>query len=125
MLHDNKIEKYMVDCKNRKIDMYTITEDGTNELLRFENVWGYHFYHDAFGNIILDIETVMPNIIINDLHDELKEGFRLSGAFGPGADNLEQLPALLEEQGYKGFLISSSLGLEGWVIARSATIFNE
>ena len=88
----------------------------------FKGVQGYHFENDAFGNIILDVETVAVDQFLKEHSTEISESYRMAGAYGPWASNLETAPAHLLGQGIQGFILSSSIGLSGWVLAREISI---
>ena len=51
---------------------------------------------------------------------ELAESYRMSGAPGTWAADLDSAPRVLLEQGVQAFVLSSSYGLSGWVLATSA-----
>ncbi len=90
----------------------------------FEGVQGHHFENDAFGNIILGVETVSVKNLLTEFGSEISESYRMAGSPGPWAADLSSAPDYLRERGIKGFTISSSYGLSGWVLAGEISIVN-
>lgn len=65
----------------------------------FKGVEGYHFENDAFGNIAFDVETVALDQFLKEFSQGLSESYRMAGAPGPWAANLETASGYLLEQG--------------------------
>ena len=82
---------------------------------------GYHFENDAFGNIIFDLEAVTIAGFVSEYRDELAKSRRYGGV-GTWASDLAAAPRVLSEQGIQAYVLSSSLGLSGWVLAREAFV---
>jgi len=125
-VHDNLLVSYEVRCDARAILLRT-EHRGQLEPTEFVNVifkgvQGYRFENDAFGNIILDVETVSIDQFLKEHGTEISESYRMAGAPGPWAANLETASDFLLEQGIQGFILSSSHGLSGWVLAREIAI---
>ena len=87
----------------------------------FSGVDGYHFENDAFGNVIFDLENVPTAGFVLEYRDELAESHRYGGV-GTWASDLDSAPQVLSEQGIQAYVLSSSLGLSGWVLAREAFV---
>jgi|GEM_PF-890256 hypothetical protein len=125
-IHDNYLISYEVRCKDREIILqteydyeslpYEVTE------VVFRGVQGYKFENDAFGNIIYGLDEIPVGQIIQEYRAEITESYRMSGAPGPWASDLDSAVAVLEGQGAKGFILSSSYGISGWIIAREVSI---
>jgi hypothetical protein len=88
----------------------------------FKGVQGYHFQNDAFGNVIFGIETVPVEYMLTEFSAEISESYRMAGSPGPWAANLGSAPEYLRDHGIKGFTLSSSYGLSGWVLAKEVFI---
>ena len=88
----------------------------------FKGVQGYHFQNDAFGNMIFGVETVPVEYLLTEFGAEISESYRRAGSPGPWAANLGSAPEYLHEHGIKGFTLSSSYGLSGWVLAKEVFI---
>ena len=127
-IHDNLLVSYEVQCKARTITLRTEYREAdkppefTNVI--FAGVQGYRFENDAFGNIILGLETIPVEDLLRDFAAEISESYRMAGSPGPWAANPGSAPKYLREQGIKGFILSSSCGLSGWVLAKEVSVLN-
>jgi len=120
--HDDYLVGYEVDCEGRQIKLHiksaaSVAEEAGVSTVIFTGVDGYHFENDAFGNIIFDLETVPTAGFVSEYRGELAESHRYGGV-GAWASDLDAAPRLLSEQGIHAYVLSSSLGLSGWVLAR-------
>jgi len=86
----------------------------------FIGVEGYSFQNDTFGNIIFALEAVTMAAFVSEYRGELAESYRMSGAPGTWASDLDAAPRVLSELGVQAYVLSSSHGLSGWVLATSA-----
>jgi hypothetical protein len=125
-VHDNLLVSYEVQCDARTILLRTehrVKNEPTEFVnVMFNGVEGYRFENDAFGNIVFDIETVALDQFLKEHSQEISESYRMAGAPGPWAANLETASGYLLEQGIRAFILSSSYGLSGWVLAREISI---
>jgi hypothetical protein len=92
--------------------------------VEFSGVEGYNFKNDAFDNIIFSLTEVSADKILLDHGSEIEEYSRMAGAPGQWADDLKAASAILGAQGVKGFELSSSYGLSGWVLAKQAAVLS-
>jgi hypothetical protein len=125
-VHDNHLVGYTVDGKSRRIELRTEHREAgrlceTVDVI-FEGVLAYSFRYDCLGSIIFDI-CEQPFVATLEAHwSELEAGHRQSGwpPFWQGdeAKTREQIATLVQE-GAKWFELSSSYGMEGWVLCRS------
>ncbi len=123
-IHDNQLVSYEVQCEKRTITLYTeFRERKPTEFTNvvFEGVQGYHFENDAFGNIIFDVSNVPVERFLTEYGAEISELYRMNGS-PTWAVDLVSAPEHLREQGTKAFILSSSLGLYGWVLAKEISI---
>jgi hypothetical protein len=124
-IHDDQLVSYDVQCEKRTITLHTEyrVEDKPTEFTNvvFEGVQGYHFENDAFGNIIFDVSNVPVEQFLAEYGNEMSELYRMNGSPTWAAD-LVSAPECLREQGIKAFILSSSLGLSGWVLAKEISI---
>jgi len=120
-IHDNLIVYYEVHCEKRTITLHTEyrVENKPTEFTNvvFEGVQAYHFENDAFGNIIFDVSNVPLESFLTEYGTEISELYRMNGSPTWAAD-LASAQESLCEQGIKSFILSSSLGLSGWVLAK-------
>jgi hypothetical protein len=125
-IHDNLLISYEVQCEARTIVLRTEyrASDRRTEFTNvvFTGVQGYRFENDAFGNIIFDLETVPMERILTEYGAEISESYRMSGSPGPWAADLDSAGAYLREQGAQGFILSSSFGMSGWILAKEIAV---
>jgi hypothetical protein len=127
-IHDNLLVSYEVQCEARTITLRTEYR-GANRPTEFTNVifqgvQGYRFENDAFGNIIFGVETVTVEYLLAEFGDDISESFRMAGSPGPWAADPGSAAEYLRARGIKGFTLSSSYGLSGWVLAKEITILD-
>jgi hypothetical protein len=124
-IHDNLLVSYEVQCERRTITLRTEyrVENKPTEFTNvvFEGVQGYHFENDAFGNIIFDVDNVPAEEFLKEYGAEISELRRMNGRPTWAAD-LDSAPKYLRKQGIKPYILSSSLGLSGWVLAKEISI---
>lgn len=125
-IHDNLLISYEVQCEARTIILrteYRVENEPTRFInVIFNEVQGYHFVNDAFGNIIFGLETVPVEEFLTEYGPEISESYRMAGSPGPWAANLGAASEHLLERGIQAFILSSSYGLDGWVLAREMSI---
>jgi hypothetical protein len=125
-VHDNKLVSYEVQCEARTITIRTERRE-RDAPTQFANiiltgVQAYHLQNDAFGNIIFDLEGVPVDQFLRDYGAEISESFRRTGAPGPWAANPSDAAKYLREQDAQAFILSSSYGLDGWILAREIIV---
>jgi len=126
-IHDNRLISYEVLCKARTIQLRTehrVKDDEPMEFtnVTFKDVQGYHFENDAFGNILLGLDAIPIDQFLAEYGEEISGAYGTAGAPGPWAADLATAQTYLRERGIQGFILSSSYGLSGWVLAREASI---
>ncbi len=125
-IHDNMLVSYEVLCEARTIILrteYRLENEPTEFVnVTFRGVEGYRFENDAFGNIIFDIETIPLEEFLAEHGEEISESYRVAGSPGIWAESLVTGLAYLREQGTQAFVLDSSYGLSGWVLAREISI---
>jgi hypothetical protein len=126
-VHDNLLISYEVQCEARTILLRTECRT-KNELSEFTNVMfdgvqGYCFENDAFGNIIFGLETQAVDQFLAEHGAEIVDSYKMAGSPGPWATNLEAASLHLRTREIQAFILSSSFGLSGWILAREMTMF--
>jgi hypothetical protein len=125
-LHDNLIVGYEVDCEARTIKVKTRRSDwaGDKRLrnVNFRGVVGYHFRDDAFSNIILAFSIVPIDKFVLEHGAEMAESFRNSGALDAWAKNCDTAITALRDANLTAVVITSSMGLSGWVLANDVEV---
>jgi len=126
-IHDNLLISYEVQCEGRTILLRTeyrlASKPSEFTNVAFKGVHGYHFQNDAFGNLILGLETLPVEQFLTEFKPEICESYRMAGSPGPWAANLDSAPNYLREHGVQAFILSSSYGMSGWILAQEVSIF--
>ena len=124
-IHDAIIAKYIVDFKLKKLEIFYENEKGRKFIIEFSDYLAHNFENVIIENIIFDIEEItIEKFIINNkdfLDDNLKYGFPILLPHNKGINDLKDI---LENQKYKVFEISSSTGLDGFVIAKNLKVLD-
>lgn len=116
--HDDYLIAYEVACEAHEVRLLIRSAaDGSLTRVTFTGVEGYHFENDAMGNIISGLEEVEANTIIEERRTDISKSFRIAGAPGPWAANLDSASQSLASKGARGYRLSSSFGMSGWVLA--------
>lgn len=123
-IHDNFVLSYTVDCEKESITFHTVFRDNEPHEytgIIFLKVAGYHFEGDNLGTLLFDIYQASPEEIYST-HRNLFE--RLKNYAWPAINySTEQdLMDKLRDKNVKGFLISSSYGMGGFVLAEEMQI---
>jgi hypothetical protein len=90
--------------------------------MTFSGVEAYQFQNDAFGNIIHDVERISLEEFISRFGSEIAKSYSAAGAPGPWAADLAAASAALSARQVQGFILSSSYGLSGRVLAQNISI---
>src|SRR5882762_2441042 len=120
-IHDNRVVSYEVDGAKRRIVLHTRFEERDRlefTDLIFEGVLAYHFENDNFGNILFGVEEVPAAQLVADDRSLFEKGSKFAWP-GPWNESPEASISHFQSKGAKGFEISSSYGLDDWVIAES------
>ncbi len=119
-VHDNEIVSYEVDFKEKTIILKTISEENEKVKVIFKEVLANFFEEGGRQNIIFDIVTDKIEDFIMENEKMLME--KKNSCWPMCYDNLNELQKSLEEKKYKYFVIESSHGLSGWVLAKEMKI---
>ena len=122
-IHDNSILSYTIDCEKESITFHTVLSDNEPHEYTdviFTKVVGYHFEGDNFQTILFDIYQASPEEVYAS-HCELFER-RKNYAWPFNYNSKQGLMEKLDKKSVKGFFISSSYGMEGFVLAEEMQI---
>jgi hypothetical protein len=126
-VHDNVLVSYEVLCAQREIRFHTLC-DGVQPIehtdIIFRGVEGYYFYNDNLETIIFDVMEIPVEDILTDDKARFEEGCRFDWP-GRWSRSDETRRAYLAEHGVRGFGLSSSYGMSGWVLAKSMEILQD
>ena len=119
-IHDNIIIKYIIDFENGNIVIYTLSENGEKINIIFEGILAYLFENQQKNNIILDIEEKDREKFITD-NNELLERQRNFG-WPIMYKDMEDLKLVLEVNRYNYYVLNSSCGMNGWIVAKKMKV---
>ena len=88
---------------------------GSKEIV-FEDVAGYHF-KDAVGSVIFDLEEKEVNGFLEEHVSEFSASYQSIGFPAFWREKLQD--TMNELKGYRVWIIDSSIGFDGWIVARS------
>ena len=117
-IHDNIIKSYFVDFENKNIVFNTIyhcNDVQETTKITFNNVIAYFFKNELNGSIIFDIEETSLECFIND-NKNILDTEKIYGWPFSYKDE-EDLIKILNKNKQKYYVINSSYGLNGWVLA--------
>jgi hypothetical protein len=126
-IHDNIVYSYFVDCSRRQVKLHTsYNEKDACEYtdVLFSGVVAHLFENVLSGNILFGIYNVEPSDLVNANANLFKESWRYGWPL-EGFDyrgDLELLTQHLTQMSVRGFDISSSYGMSGWVLAERCEI---
>jgi hypothetical protein len=120
-IHDNEIINIEIDIIKSKIDILTVYKEKEKTKLIFTDVLYHEFKNIIHQNVIFDFYEKDINIFIDELSDFFLENRKY---FIPPIDweNIEDLKSKLFKQQYNAYILFSSYGMTGWVIAKEMSI---
>ena len=117
-IHDNIIKSYFVDFENQNIvfnTVYHCNDIHEITIITFNNVMAYFFKDELNGSIIFDIEEISLEYFINENKNILDTEKNYGWPF-PYKDE-EEFIEILNKNKQKYYVINSSYGLNGWILA--------
>ncbi len=121
--HDFHVYGYEVDSFKRKINFKLAwpeeNADASIVNVFFEGVYGYELKNDSMASIVYDFEEIPLSQFFKEYGEEIKESYRQNGAYGPWVHNIGNAEEELGKNGVKAIILSSSMGLVGWVLAQT------
>lgn len=120
-IHDNEISSYIVNLKEQQIILH-MEHQNKNTNIIFSNVLVHFFENELSGSILLDIEEYSINQFIKDNCRLLEQ--RKNYCWPIDYDTIEQLSEELQKEQYYYYVISSSYGLNGWILAKNYEIIS-
>ena len=119
-LHDNNIYSIEIRCEKKTILLHTEFLEGEvpeyTDVIFNDVIW-HQFQHILEGNILFDIEEWPPDNFFKEYKETLntisRYGFPLD--FNTGQEFCD----VLSKKNMKIFVINSSYGLSGWLIAEN------
>jgi hypothetical protein len=123
-VHDNRVLRYEVDATQRRLVVDTVYEDGGADertTITFSDVVAYGVTGDDFRTILFGLEECDPADIL-ERHRDLFERGRPYNWPGDWNRSDETALAHLIANGVRGFELSSSCGLDAWVLAKEVVV---
>lgn len=120
-VHDNFLVSYEVRGELREIWLHTEFRDKQpieRTDVVFRGVEAYHFYNDNFQTVIFDITEDSADDILAENSTRFEEGRRYAWP-GQWNDSDAACRTYFKERGVRGFSLSSSFGMCGWILAQS------
>lgn len=120
-IHDAHLIRYTVDRAARQLRLETVLpERDAPELtdVVFRDVVAYYFEHDSFelGTILFSIDEDDGASLVDD-YPNLFEAGRAYGWPGDWNRSQAEAKAHIASANLRAFLVCSSIGLGGWVLA--------
>ena len=119
-LHDNNIYSIEIRCEKKTILLHTEFLEGEvpeyTDVIFNDVIW-HQFQHILEGNILFDIEEWPPD----NFFKEYKETLNTISRYGFPLDfnTVQEFCDVLSKKNMKIFIINSSYGLSGWLIAEN------
>ncbi len=125
-VHDNTLHSYCVSADRKEIRLHTsYAAQDSQEVsdVVFTGVVAYRFELDNFMTIIFDVYETNVDAIYTDERGMFEDGRKY---LWPGTWNTsdESVLAYLVDNEIKGYRLSSSIGMVGWVLAKSMSFVN-
>jgi hypothetical protein len=125
-LHDRSILGYEVDAPLRRLTLRTGSHPNApatpHVSVLFLDVEAYSLVHDAFGNIIFSIDEIPATDILKEHRALFEAGARQAGWPRFWGRSFDDAQTYLLEHGTRGFELSASIGMSGWVLSREMVI---
>ena len=122
IIHDSIILSYRVDFVKNKILIYLLSYDNKRYVVNFSEVLTH-----KFDCILSDKSNIVFNITIKDINLFLEQNKYLlenlnNMSWPISYKNISELEKFLKSKNYKYIIISSSLGMDGWILAKTIDI---
>lgn len=116
-VHDNEITSYQVDLKNHKIILYTEASSNCEQVkVSFGDVLAHRFETQLEGSTILNIQEYGVNLFFEDNNELLEK--QKDYCWPLSYESIDELSNRLMTEGYLYYVIYSSYGLNGWIVAK-------
>jgi len=123
-VHDNLIYAYSVDCENRKLTLHTAFRDRVPHEytdIVFQDVVAHHFANVLQANILFDVnEKPMPDLV-RENESLLLQSWRYGWPPVTYNGDLDVLIESLQKASVRAYVVGSSYGLSGWILAGGCT----
>ena len=118
-LHDNRVLRYCADFEAHTLHMDTQTEAGEKVSVHFTGLLAHWFENVIQDNILFGMDEITVDGFFEQYKDLL--GGTISYGF-PACYSIEELRKRMEREHIRVFVIDSSLGLCGFVLAQEVEL---
>lgn len=118
-LHDNKVLHYCVDFETHTLHLDTQTEAGETVSVHFTGLLAHWFENVIQENILFGMDEITADGFFEQYEDLLCG--TISYGF-PACCSIEELREQMERENIRVFVIDSSLGLCGFVLAKEVEL---
>ena len=118
-LHDNKVLRCCADFEAHTLHMDTQTETGDKVSVRFTGLLAHWFENVIQDNILFGMDEITVDGFLEQYKDLL--GGTISYGF-PACCSIEELRERMNREHIRVFVIDSSLGLCGFVLAQEVEL---
>ena len=123
IVHDNIINSYRIDFTTETMVITTQYDDGKSHEktdVLFNGYLAHIFYNVMKGSVLNDIEEYPLSHFLEDEREILME--RKQYGWPTFYETESDFLQYLNENDYRAFLVTSSIGLYGWIVAKSMSI---
>ena len=118
-LHDNRVLRYCADFEAHTLHMDTQTEAGEKVSVHFTGLLAHRFENVIQDNILFG----MDEITVGGFFEQYKDLLDGTIPYGfPARCGIEELRERMEREHIRVFVIDSSLGLCGFVLAQEVEL---
>ncbi len=118
-LHDNRVLRCCADFESHTLHMDTRTEDGETVSVRFTGLLAHWFEHVIQDNILFGMDEISVDGFFRQYQNFLKKS--LPYGF-PACCGAKELQERMEREKIRVFVLDSSLGLCGFVLAQEVEL---
>ena len=115
-MHDEFVEEYTVSLSGEKVTIKTRNSNGDGHIATFENVLTHMFNCVIGGSQLLEINENSIECFMEENRAILAE--KRDFCWPIDYQTEDELRLFLEKNGYKYYVVYSSYGLNGWVLAK-------
>lgn len=118
-LHDNRVLRYCADFEAHTLHMDTQTEAGEKVSVRFTGLLAHWFENVIQDNILFGMDEITVDGFFEQYKDLLDGTIPYSF---PACCGIEELRERMDREHIRVFVIDSSLGLCGFVLAKEVEL---
>lgn len=120
-LHDYEILNYNVNFKNSLLTI-DVTNDKSNKKIEFVDTIAHQFSDEIPYSIILDLEELDMKYFFSRNNDLLEE--KKNSGWPLMYSSVEELEVMIDESNIRYYVLYSSYGMTGWVLAKKVQVID-